>query len=347
MFLWLLKSLHHWLGAACAAFLILIALSGVALVALGAPEPVCAEDGSSLSENEQVTRAATLLNAIAAETNPAFVAFPTDKNGCYATDLSRLSPDDLEPGLAAWLAADEVAGLYGFVYRVHTGLTLSGPDARMFVVWCGIIAMLMVMLGLIIAAPGLKRFRLQIFPNPRRPLRGEMRRSHVSLGLTFGAFVVFYGATGWLIGAPAEAELRIAEIEKSSVQILDSPLTDAYADVSSASSLLMTRALMRPGAEGLESVVFYEGRGRKMLIANLRPEGRVTYEWGADGRYQERFADGDGIFVIRRNAARVLHGGEGAWPLYKFLLVLTALGACGLWLTGLISYVLRWRARVG
>ena len=133
------------------------------------------------------------------------IGFPVKERPVYFVELTNGTAVYFED--AKLTIAGEVTPslVTNFMVRIHTNLLNPWGIGHEIVIWTGLVAIFLSILGLMIFIPSRRSFRKNRVLLPQELTFKDVRRTHLSSGIVFSFFIVFFGATGWMIGEPEDA----------------------------------------------------------------------------------------------------------------------------------------------
>ncbi len=351
----LLRSLHAWAGAFLSLLLVVLGLSGTLLVfkkdyvRLVIPE---ARQSVSLAPEN----VATALNAIEGQfgredlryvllAEPGFALHKVMLHGGGAAYT-----DQSGSVVAQW---QKNGRFEEWLFDLHHYL-LAGTTGKTIAGLAGLAAVLMIITGLIITMPLLRRFAWRIWP--RTAARRDLLEQHRDLGIIFAIPLALFTLTGAAIVFSAQAKSILAAVTFSQPKPFERPIAEGGA-IDWLPALTNAQAQF-PSAS--MRIVSWPRSGNAPLSIRMRQ----PMEWHQNGRTYVFIDPATSRALAAKDAQRLslgerafhaiypLHsaGIGGRW--YDFAtalsgLVLAILGCGGLWTFSIRLYRTRARQRRG
>lgn len=358
MTMWILKTLHHWFGVAFAAFFFVIAISGVWVtldryIAATLFIPEFRASVQELSPEETAEKLGSVSQAYAPD-GLLKVETPTRGRAAYKVTFKNGETVYLNQGSLSPIPAARSGEISQFMRRLHVTLLGAFGIGHQIVVWTGLIGIVLAVMGYIIAIPQLRSFRKDRLLLPKEISFRDVRRTHLSSGVAFGAFVIFFGFTGWCIGEPDEAGLVMRSFDGSAerptnfkMQNMPPELQISLDDIALQSAKALPDHLIR-------QIEFGEDESAGLIFVRMK-KGRDFSSFGHSRIGFERqsgtvaFIDhgeklGAGTRIV--NAAFRFHSGYEMGIIYQIVLCVIGLVTALLSAMGLLSYCLKWKRKL-
>ena len=350
-----MRTLHHWFGAVFAAFFFVISVSGSWLVIdrhVFVPFVT-----TKLSQGEVVITHAQ-KNAFISEILEIYpvekvsrIGFPVKERPVYFVELTNGTAMYFEDAKLT-IAGEVTPGLVtNFMVRIHTNLLNPWGIGHEIVIWTGLVAIFLSVLGLVIFIPSHRSFRKNRILLPQKLTFKDVRRTHLSSGIIFSFFIVFFGTTGWMIGEPEDArQVLSSSIETPLYVTMEQPLTVTQKSVPQ----IIENALTKLPEHTLTLVDFSRReQGRAIFLytktANdfaLYGNSRIKVDL-SEGIARVLFLDdGETLLSTIFHNAYSLHTGQGRNLLYKLMISVLGIVVAIVSLMGLLSYSLKWRVKI-
>lgn len=355
MTLWIIKILHHWFGVAFAAFFFVISLSGVWLVLDKhvVTSITNSEFRASISAQTQ-TEAGNIVGDIFSSypiDEVSQIEFPIKGRAAYVVTMRSGNTIYLTQKSLTAFQPNSSGPVARFMRRVHTNLLNPWGIGHDIVIWTGIVAIFLSVLGLLIVIPQRRSFRKNRILGPREMTFKDMRRAHLSSGLVFSVFIIFFSATGWAIGEPEEVRQILAS-ETVSEKLSTTPIPTSI-PIQNISQMIVAGMSEFPD-ERLTLVSITEQDQDKIIELRLGDKN----DFSAQGHSQMSFELETGAVLAMSRGAELhatsralinmyaLHTGEGKGLFYKILIALLGIAVAIVSIAGLLSYILKWRIKI-
>lgn len=346
---WMLRTLHHWVGAAFAAFFFLICVSGVWLT-------LSSNIGETLS-NKQFRQTVQLytpaeaiepITSIAKQYGPenvTSVSFPRRGRSAFLVERTTQPDLYLNQDTMVLIAEKDEGAFSGFMRGLHVRLLAVFGAGEGLVIATGLIVVYLVINGLIIFVPVRRSFDAKAILGPKKHSFAAYRRSHISTGLVMSGFIILFGLTGWIVGEkePAMQVMQSFDSPERRLVTVTPPSNETAATLFSAfeGSRVSAASFQPQGADMFVKVQFAK-RGSTF------PDGHeaLVYQLGSSNVTEMQKADNIGMASVFAGNADALHTGSGLGWFYQFMLVVTGAFTALMTVWALASYGIRWSRRI-
>ena len=351
----MMRTLHHWFGAAFAAFFFVISVSGSWLVIdryVFVPSVTTKQNQGDVirtpvGDSIFVSR---ILEAYPLE-RISRISFPIKEKPVYLVELTNGTAVYFEDAKLT-IAGEVTPGLVtNFMVRIHTNLLNPWGIGHEIVIWTGLIAIFLSVIGLIIFIPSHRSFRKNRVLLPKELTFKDVRRTHLSSGIVFSFFIIFFGATGWMIGEPEDArQILSPSIETPLHATKEQPLILTQKNVPEIIEDAFTKL-----PEHTLTLVDFSRREQSQAIylhtktANdytLYGTGRIKIDLSEGVISAHSLGDDKTLLSTVFHNAYSLHTGQGRNLLYKLLIAILGIVVATVSLMGLLSYSLKWRVKI-
>ena len=347
MTLWIMKTLHHWFGAVFAAFFFVISVSGSWLVIdkyLFAPSISTAQERVEPPRTPAQESAAIskILESYPVE-HISHIGFPLQERPYYHVKRGDGGVDYFDPQSLTVFKKTDYGPVTHFMTRVHKNLLNPWNIGHDIVIWTGLVAIFLAVTGLVIFIPSRRSFRKNRILLPKELSFKEVRRSHLSSGLIFSIFIVFFGATGWIIGEPEDARKVLSSSDEQALIMRSGDIPEIIDRVMLKLPRQKLTVLDFSKKEQEQALYLYTKKeddfalyGNKRVKIDL-DEGLVSYLSSGDNK---NFAS------QTLNNAYSLHTGQGRSAVYKLMISILGIIVAIVSLMGLMSYILKWQMKI-
>ena len=355
MTLWIMKTLHHWFGVVFAAFFFVISVSGTWLVIdkyLFASS-VSAQEGQLVTArtSEQDSAFISKILPIYPAKDISQIGFPIPEEPFYYVKLRGGGMNYFHNQSLTMLKKPISGPVTHFMTRVHTNLLNPWGIGHEIVIWTGLVAIFLSVTGLVIFIPSRRSFRKNRILLPRELSFKDVRRTHLSSGIIFSVFIVFFSATGWIIGEPDEAQAMLSSsndlLMPSSPELPEIIKTRGIGEIIEGVMLYLPhQQLMRVDFAALEqnqALYLYTKKeedfalhGNKRIKIDL-DEGVVSYLSSGENK---------NFTSQTLNNAYSLHTGQGRGAIYQLMIAILGVLVAIVSVMGLLSYILKWRIKI-
>ena len=350
-----MRTLHHWFGAVFAAFFFVISVSGSWLVIdrhVFVPFVT-----TKLSQGEVVITHAQ-KNAFISEILEIYpvekvsrIGFPVKERPVYFVELTNGTAMYFEDAKLT-IAGEVTPGLVtNFMVRIHTNLLNPWGIGHEIVIWTGLVAIFLSVLGLMIFIPSRRSFRKNRVLLPQELTFKDVRRTHLSSGIVFSFFIVFFGATGWMIGEPEDARQVLSSSVETTLHTSEGqPFIVTQKNVPQ----IIENALTKLPNHTLTLVDFSRREQSQAIFlytktANdfaLYGNSRIKIDLSEGIARVFSLDDGETLLSTTFHNAYSLHTGQGRNLLYKLMISVLGIVVAIVSLMGLLSYSLKWRVKI-
>lgn len=335
--------MHHWLGVLFGAFFFVTCVSGVFVMVLQAFDT--APEGRQLSNAQILDDIAVFeRRGLFPDDADLIVTPPKASRAGYLFRYGNGLVQVYDDAQAAPRARNQGSGFATMMWNIHANLLNLFGIGHSIVIWSGMVGAYLALLGVIIFIPRRRTFRKNSILHPQELSFREVRRAHFSSGIVFFICVIFFGITGWAAGAPNVAEdilrprldlnkeLPPPENFQTLTQLLElehsgessERLTQIRFDLKNRESLVFVYLTAETDARTRRRV-YSRDNGQTVSLETAVPTGFAA--------------------SLNFNMAE-WHSGKGGGFLAKLLLCLSGLIAGLIALTGLISYIWRWKIQI-
>ena len=352
---WIMKTLHHWFGAIFAAFFFVISISGSWLVIdkyVFVPSlPVEQSQLAGSKTLEQDRAFVSKLMEIYPLEDISQIKFPIEEQPFYAVKLSNGRVDYFHKSSLAVFEKPMSGPVTKFMNRIHTNLLNPWSIGHEIVIWTGLIAIFLTVTGLLIFIPSRRSFRKNRILLPRELSFKDVRRTHLSSAVVFSGFIVFFGATGWVIGEPEAARQVLSSQEAVPIEVSETLVATIKAgDISKTLEAVKTQL---PGqkitviefSKDIQNEAIYLHTKKADDFA-LHGNERFKIDLAEGKLLQLVSGDGKAFASNMLNNAYALHTGEGRSVFYKIMISILGVIVAIVSLMGLLSYILKWRMKI-
>lgn len=356
----MLTLLHRWLGITTGFFLLVISLSGFALLwmneYLAWKYPSLPENVGLIAPSAQII-GTLLLTSPSTSTSTAeprilSLGLPTASRPFYHGYLSdgrqRIFHPETGVPLADWTWTDAAPV---FLFEVHARL-LAGETGHLLVGIIGILCLLSIPSGLMLWISRRRQLKLR-FVLPTGLSRGQLLKSHAAQGVVLCLLLLTTSVTGiamvfpdpfrqglnGMLGVKGQALPQIREIASADGEVdWQQILTSAQREFPEAHLRFLTppRSATSPVSLRLKMPEELHPNGRTYLT--LHPFTAKTLE------RIDATTRGFGPAVF--DAFYPIHSGKTEWPGHRLLLAIMALSLIYLITSGIVLYLGRKRAKV-
>lgn len=354
MILWILKTLHHWFGVVFAAFFFVVSLSGSWLVLdkyVISPEMPEAFQGQieDLTRVREIAFIDEILQRYPID-NLSRIEFPVRERAVFDLTLRDGQSAYLGPKTLELIDVPAPGAITQFMTRLHKNLLNPWSIGHEIVIWTGLIAIFLSVLGLIIFVPVRRSFRKNRVLLPRELTFKDVRRTHLSSGLVFSAFIIFFGVTGWIIGEPEDAKAILSASNNTSIQFSE---RSAILAPSEKVSGIVGEALSSFPNQRLAVIDFAKEEQKQVLYLftktpndfSLSGNRQIKIELQSGGTRIISLGDGKSLASQTLDNVYSLHTGDGRSLLYKLMISILGVAVSIVSLMGLLSYALKWRMK--
>ena len=344
--LWIMKTLHHWFGAVFAAFFFVISVSGSWLVI---DKYLFAPSISAVQERVEPPRTPAQESAAISKIFESYpvehishIGFPLQERPYYHVKRDDGGVDYFDPQSLTVFKKTKSGPVTRFMTRVHKNLLNPWGIGHDIVMWTGLVAIFLALTGMVIFIPSRRSFRKNRILLPQELTFKDVRRAHLSSGIVFSVFIIFFGATGWVIGEPEDARKMLSSPDEQVVIIPagDIPnLIEGVMETLPHQELTVIDFSKRAQEQALylytkkaDDFALYGNRRVKIDLA----EGGVSYLSSGDEK---------GFSSQVLNNAYSLHTGQGRSAVYKVVIFLLGVVVAIVSLMGLMSYILKWQMK--
>ena len=350
-----MRTLHHWFGAVFAAFFFVISVSGSWLVIdrhVFVPFVT-----TKLSQGEVVITHAQ-KNAFISEILEIYpvekvsrIGFPVKERPVYFVELTNGTAMYFEDAKLT-IAGEVTPGLVtNFMVRIHTNLLNPWGIGHEIVIWTGLVAIFLSVLGLVIFIPSHRSFRKNRILLPQELTFKDVRRTHLSSGIIFSFFIVFFGTTGWMIGEPEDARQVLAPSSRDSDH---TPTEQPFTVTPKKIPEIIESALTYLPEQTLTLVDFSRREHAQTLFlytkaANdfaLYGNSRIKVDIHEGTIRVLSMGEDKTLLSATFHNAYSLHTGQGRGLFYKLLISILGIVVSIVSLMGLLSYSLKWRVKI-
>lgn len=346
----IIRDIHAFGAAAIATILILVSVTGAALVWKReylwlTIEPARAGAELSLEQAARVYEEARntygdalLLTTFGHEDLALHKLYLSDRRYAYLSNNGGL--------LASWQAGERIEEqLYDFHHRLlldTPGLWLVGAS--------GLLMIILVPVGVVAWWPARRSFRVLLWQSGAWRLRREARMTHRNLGLVSALPLLVVLATGVILVFPEEAQHVLLKDGLTAPGIISDRAMVASTQRTEPTTVDILRLAQAqfPGST-IRSISQSARNGGSFSIALQRPEefhprGWNTVVIAASGEVV-KLLDSQTLGTVEKAYKLVwpLHTARIDSVLYKVVLTLFGLGISGLALLGLVSFARRWQ----
>ena len=347
MTLWIMKTLHHWFGVVFAAFFFVISLSGSWLVIdkhLFEPSISPAQERVELPRTPAQESAAILkiLESYPVE-HMSQIGLPIQERPYYHVKRGDGGVDYFSPQSLTVFTKTKSGPVTHFMTRVHKNLLNPWGIGHEIVIWTGLVAIFLAVTGLIIFIPSRRSFRKNRILLPQEITFKDVRRTHLSSGIVFSVFIIFFGATGWVIGEPEDAREMLSSPDEQRLTISAGDIPKLIEGVMVELPHQELTVIDFSKSEQEQALYLYTKKADDFALYGNR---RVKIDL-AEGGVSYLSSGGEKGFSSQvLNNAYSLHTGQGRSAVYKMLLSILGVVVAIVSLMGLMSYILKWRTKI-
>ena len=355
MILWIMKTLHHWFGAIFAAFFFVISVSGSWLVIdkyLLGPSISTAQERAFLPRTSAQESAAIskILESYPVE-HISQVKFPIEEQPFYTVKLSDGRVDYFHKLSLAVFEKPMSGPVTNFMTRIHKNLLNPWKIGHEIVIWTGLVAIFLTVTGLLIFIPSRRSFRKNRILLPRELSFKDVRRTHLSSAVVFSGFIVFFGATAWVIGEPEAARQVLSSQEAVPIEV-----SETLVATIKAGNLSETLEAVKTQLPGQKITVIEFSKDIQNEAIYLHTKKADDFALHGNERFKIDLAEGKLLQLVSGdgkafasnmlNNAYALHTGEGRSVFYKIMISILGVVVAIVSLMGLLSYILKWQMKI-